>query len=247
MHCLQLLVEHGADVNARANDGNSPLHMASREGDADAVNFLLEAGADPSILNGQNQTPLEVASIWAEEELQLAHTLRAAVQSKAQQKRLESKAVVEAAAAEKVAASAEHAASTAASVAAAGQFSVAGQSFCASLDESSLALAACSMASELGLGAASFLPSVGAVNESQLTTAASSMLAELGGMMGGMSIESATTPKATQAASETVSATTTPAGTFSADASDLSAHPKNRKPRTASCGCGPPSVQVFSM
>ena len=74
--------------------------MAAREGDADAADFLLGAGSDPTLLNGQNQTALEVACVWAEDELELQHALRAAVQSKTQQQRLRSKVAVETALAE---------------------------------------------------------------------------------------------------------------------------------------------------
>eukprot|EP00966_Prymnesium_polylepis_P169453 3918084-Prymnesium_polylepis.1 len=135
----QLLVEHGADINAKAADGNSPLHLAAREGDPDAAEFLLDVGADPCQLNSQNQTPLDVATIWAEvrrraapgrtrparsarapcrassllvptarlqEELELLHMLRMAVQKKTEQHRLQTREAIAAAKAQREAAAA---------------------------------------------------------------------------------------------------------------------------------------------
>lgn len=84
----QLLVDRGADVDAKAADGNSPLHMAAREGDLPCAEFLIGAGADPCGLNSQSQTPLDLANVWAEEELELLHLLRQATQAKAQRQRL---------------------------------------------------------------------------------------------------------------------------------------------------------------
>ncbi len=42
VECVQLLIEHGADVNAQRNDGRTPLHTASIE----TIDLLLAAGAD---------------------------------------------------------------------------------------------------------------------------------------------------------------------------------------------------------
>lgn len=45
----RLLVEHGAEVNARSNDGRSPLAVAaSKAGASPIVKFLLEKGANPN-------------------------------------------------------------------------------------------------------------------------------------------------------------------------------------------------------
>ncbi|MDT8286529.1 MAG: ankyrin repeat domain-containing protein [Elusimicrobiales bacterium] len=43
----RLLIEHGADVNARAYLGATPLHFAAGMGRTRMVQFLLEKGADP--------------------------------------------------------------------------------------------------------------------------------------------------------------------------------------------------------
>ena len=47
--CITFLVESGADVNARASNGSSPLHWAAGSGNALCVETLLELGADPTI------------------------------------------------------------------------------------------------------------------------------------------------------------------------------------------------------
>ncbi len=74
---LELLARHGIDVsgaelvaqtfpdevNARDDEGATPLHQAAWEGDLPLIRRLLDAGADPSLTDGRfESTPLE----WAE-------------------------------------------------------------------------------------------------------------------------------------------------------------------------------------
>jgi ankyrin repeat protein len=59
----QLLLEHGADVNAQ-NDGNdTPLHLSSEYGDLEVVRILLERGADKEAQDGMLRSPLSRASL----------------------------------------------------------------------------------------------------------------------------------------------------------------------------------------
>jgi serine/threonine protein kinase len=66
----QLLIKHGADVNARENMfGETPLHCAARSHALEVVELLLQHGADPSIRNINGQTPLELAQGSGYEEI----------------------------------------------------------------------------------------------------------------------------------------------------------------------------------
>jgi len=65
----QLLLEHGANVNMRNEEGHTPLHrvLAGLDDDIgdyffDTIQLLLEHGADVDALDGAQSTPLHVAS-----------------------------------------------------------------------------------------------------------------------------------------------------------------------------------------
>ena len=57
--CLQA----GADPEARSESGYTPLHMATINGNADAIAALLEAGADPNARSEDGETPLHRAAV----------------------------------------------------------------------------------------------------------------------------------------------------------------------------------------
>ena len=90
MRCArtQVLVDSGADVTARDTDGNTPLHMAAREGDVSMVQFLLAHGGEPDRLNNAERTPLDLALIFAEEEPEIFHVLHSAQMARGSVKRL---------------------------------------------------------------------------------------------------------------------------------------------------------------
>lgn len=54
----RLLIERGADVNARAPNGSTVLMMAAREGHEGLANQMLAAGADPGAINERGESAL---------------------------------------------------------------------------------------------------------------------------------------------------------------------------------------------
>ncbi|MBS3776732.1 MAG: ankyrin repeat domain-containing protein [Bacteroidales bacterium] len=57
----KFLIDHGADVNHVAGDGNTPLMLACREGYLDQVKLLLDAGARKDGLNKDGKTAMQLA------------------------------------------------------------------------------------------------------------------------------------------------------------------------------------------
>ncbi len=63
LEIIRLLLEFGADPNQRGINDYTSLHMAVAEGNADAIEVLLEAGADPDLATtiDECETPREMA------------------------------------------------------------------------------------------------------------------------------------------------------------------------------------------
>ena len=59
---VQLLVEHGVDVNAQSTDtGSSALHEAARGEERAIVTYLTKNGADKTLRNNSGETPFDLA------------------------------------------------------------------------------------------------------------------------------------------------------------------------------------------
>jgi ankyrin repeat protein len=58
---FQLLLDHGADVNAKTWRGGTPLMQAVSADEADMVRLLLDRGADVSVRNENGTTALDIA------------------------------------------------------------------------------------------------------------------------------------------------------------------------------------------
>ena len=70
METLQLLLDRGADINAKSSNGYTPLVMAILTHNAHAVKFLLSAGANIEERDSRSRTPLlKAVSLDANEEI----------------------------------------------------------------------------------------------------------------------------------------------------------------------------------
>jgi ankyrin repeat protein len=58
---MTLLLEHGADIEARDRLEATPLHRAAKMGRTSVIQFLLERGANPKAKDLWSKTPLERA------------------------------------------------------------------------------------------------------------------------------------------------------------------------------------------
>ena len=60
---VTVLLEHGADVNAKSRDGGTALHAAAFLGRAEATKLLLEKGADTTLRNNMGSTAIDGAKL----------------------------------------------------------------------------------------------------------------------------------------------------------------------------------------
>ncbi|XP_059200003.1 protein phosphatase 1 regulatory subunit 27b [Centropristis striata] len=60
LETVKLLVEHGADVHQRDEEGWTPLHMACSDGFPHIARFLLSVGADPQLENDCGEKPADL-------------------------------------------------------------------------------------------------------------------------------------------------------------------------------------------
>ncbi len=58
---VRLLLDHDFDINTQDGDGNTPLHVAARNGSLSTVKLLLAHGANPTLVNGYGNSCLALA------------------------------------------------------------------------------------------------------------------------------------------------------------------------------------------
>lgn len=70
MEILKLLLEAGAQINAKTSGGETALTEAARTGKVEMVKILLEAGANPNIQDRMEMTPLHWTIHWSRQTAQ---------------------------------------------------------------------------------------------------------------------------------------------------------------------------------
>jgi ankyrin repeat protein len=69
LELLTFLLDNGALVNAKDDEGSTPLHKAARLRNHKVVNWLIENGADLNIRDNKSRTPLHIAALWGKLEI----------------------------------------------------------------------------------------------------------------------------------------------------------------------------------
>lgn len=71
LECVKLLVNYGADIHQRDEEGWTPLHMACSDGFPHIARYLLSLGADPELENDSGERPADLIDPENQELLEL--------------------------------------------------------------------------------------------------------------------------------------------------------------------------------
>ena len=67
---MRILLDVGkANVNAKKNLSNTPLHSAALGGRIEAATLLIERGAEINPISGYNETPIDIAHEYSETDM----------------------------------------------------------------------------------------------------------------------------------------------------------------------------------
>ncbi|XP_008315978.1 protein phosphatase 1 regulatory subunit 27b isoform X2 [Cynoglossus semilaevis] len=71
LECVKLLIQYGADIHQRDEEGWTPLHMACSDGFPQIARYLLSLGADPELENECGERPRDLIDPENKELLEL--------------------------------------------------------------------------------------------------------------------------------------------------------------------------------
>ena len=74
----EILLAHGADVNARGEDDDTPMHRAIAGNHPEMVHFLLSRGADPDLKDRYGRSPRDRVTALGDQDLINAMHMRVA-------------------------------------------------------------------------------------------------------------------------------------------------------------------------